>query len=79
MQRLLVEVLGGIRRTVVFVTHDVDEALLLGDRVVVLGRTAWSPSTASSIRATAPAPDAAATSRCADQSLAPIPRRPRTR
>ncbi|XVQ13604.1 ABC transporter ATP-binding protein [Spirillospora sp. CA-255316] len=37
MQRLLVEVLAGAPATVVFVTHDVDEALLLGDRVVVLG------------------------------------------
>ncbi len=38
MQQLLVEAWQALRRTVVFVTHDVDEALLLGDRVVVLGR-----------------------------------------
>ncbi|MQY02520.1 ABC transporter ATP-binding protein [Actinomadura macrotermitis] len=37
MQRLLVEVLASAPATVVFVTHDVDEALLIGDRVVVLG------------------------------------------
>ncbi|WP_254886180.1 ABC transporter ATP-binding protein [Streptomyces sp. NA02950] len=37
MQRLLVEVLRGTRATVVFVTHDVDEALFLGDRVALLG------------------------------------------
>ncbi|WP_107424722.1 ABC transporter ATP-binding protein [Streptomyces antioxidans] len=37
MQGLLVEVLRGTRATVVFVTHDVDEALFLGDRVVLLG------------------------------------------
>ncbi|GLZ10431.1 putative nitrate ABC transporter, ATP-binding protein [Actinomadura sp. NBRC 104425] len=37
MQRLLVEVLATAPATVVFVTHDVDEALLLGDRVAVLG------------------------------------------
>ncbi|MGW5445706.1 ABC transporter ATP-binding protein [Streptomyces asiaticus] len=37
MQRLLVEVLQGTRATVVFVTHDVDEALFLGDRVALLG------------------------------------------
>ncbi|MGW3291747.1 ABC transporter ATP-binding protein [Streptomyces sp. NPDC001002] len=37
MQDLLVEVLGGTGATVVFVTHDVDEALYLGDRVALLG------------------------------------------
>ncbi|MFE3854648.1 ABC transporter ATP-binding protein [Streptomyces griseorubiginosus] len=37
MQDLLVEVLQGIGATVVFVTHDVDEALFLGDRVALLG------------------------------------------
>jgi len=36
MQRLLVRVLEQRPATVVFVTHDVDEALLLGDRIVVL-------------------------------------------
>jgi NitT/TauT family transport system ATP-binding protein len=38
MQRLLIDVLVTAPATVVFVTHDVDEALLLGDRVAVLGR-----------------------------------------
>ncbi|SOD84516.1 ABC transporter ATP-binding protein [Streptomyces sp. Ag109_G2-15] len=37
MQDLLVEVLRGSGATVVFVTHDVDEALFLGDRVALLG------------------------------------------
>ncbi|MGH3359580.1 MAG: ABC transporter ATP-binding protein [Nocardioidaceae bacterium] len=37
MQRLLVETLRASTSTVVFVTHDVDEALVLGDRIVVLG------------------------------------------
>ncbi|MFF7931077.1 ATP-binding cassette domain-containing protein [Streptomyces sp. NPDC007940] len=37
MQDLLVEVLKGTGATVVFVTHDVDEALFLGDRVALLG------------------------------------------
>ncbi|CAM5308275.1 ABC transporter ATP-binding protein [Streptomyces violaceorubidus] len=35
MQDLLVEVLHGTGATVVFVTHDVDEALFLGDRVAL--------------------------------------------
>ncbi|PTR36611.1 NitT/TauT family transport system ATP-binding protein [Rhodococcus sp. OK611] len=38
MQRLLVETWRTHPTTVVFVTHDVDEAVLLGDRVAVLGR-----------------------------------------
>jgi NitT/TauT family transport system ATP-binding protein len=39
LQELLLEIWSGSspRRTVVFVTHDVDEALFLGDRVLVLG------------------------------------------
>ncbi|MEV4641351.1 ABC transporter ATP-binding protein [Actinoplanes sp. NPDC049548] len=37
MQRLLVDVLRTTPATVVFVTHDVDEALFIGDRVAVLG------------------------------------------
>ncbi|MER5934085.1 ABC transporter ATP-binding protein [Streptomyces sp. NPDC002054] len=37
MQDLLVEILHDTGATVVFVTHDVDEALYLGDRVALLG------------------------------------------
>jgi len=37
MQDLLVDVLHGTGATVVFVTHDVDEALFLGDHVALLG------------------------------------------
>lgn len=37
MQQLLTEVLRSSRATVVFVTHDVDEAVFLGDRVALLG------------------------------------------
>jgi len=36
MQRLLIETMAACPATVVFVTHDADEALLLGDRVAVL-------------------------------------------
>jgi NitT/TauT family transport system ATP-binding protein len=36
-QRLLLQIWEEERRTVVFVTHDVEEALLLADRIVVLG------------------------------------------
>lgn len=36
MQQLLVEVWDRTRMTILFVTHDVDEALLLADRVVLL-------------------------------------------
>jgi NitT/TauT family transport system ATP-binding protein len=38
MQRLLIDSWGAHPTTIVFVTHDVDEALALGDRVAVLGR-----------------------------------------
>lgn len=38
MQRLLIQTWQAHPTTVVFVTHDVDEALILGDRVAVLGR-----------------------------------------
>ncbi|MFI6870802.1 ABC transporter ATP-binding protein [Nocardia sp. NPDC050406] len=38
VQRLLIETWRTHPTTLVFVTHDVDEALLLGDRVAVLGR-----------------------------------------
>jgi NitT/TauT family transport system ATP-binding protein len=38
MQDLLLSLWTGSGRTVVFVTHDLDEALILSDRVVLLGR-----------------------------------------
>jgi NitT/TauT family transport system ATP-binding protein len=37
MQRLLIDAWGTHPTTIVFVTHDLDEALLLGDRIAVLG------------------------------------------
>ena len=36
MQRWLLEVWGGANRTVLFITHDIDEAIFLGDRVLVM-------------------------------------------
>lgn len=39
MQRLLIDTWRAHPTTIVFVTHDVDEALTLGDRVAVLGRS----------------------------------------
>ncbi len=36
MQRFLLDLWEKIRATVVFITHDIDEAILLGDRVVVM-------------------------------------------
>lgn len=38
LQRELLRLWHGSGKTVVFITHDLDEALLLGDRIVVLGR-----------------------------------------
>ncbi|MFC8383654.1 ABC transporter ATP-binding protein [Nocardia sp. NPDC056952] len=49
MQRLLVDTWRAHPTTIVFVTHDLDEALLLGDRIAVLG--------AGSLRAVVEVPD----------------------
>jgi ABC-type nitrate/sulfonate/bicarbonate transport system ATPase subunit len=36
MQRWLLDVWEGAKRTVLFITHDIDEAIFLGDRVLVM-------------------------------------------
>lgn len=38
MQTLLLDVLATLQTTVIFVTHDIDEAIFLGDRIVILSR-----------------------------------------
>jgi NitT/TauT family transport system ATP-binding protein len=38
MQEMLLELWNGLKMTIVFVTHDVDEAVLLSDRVLVMSR-----------------------------------------
>jgi osmoprotectant transport system ATP-binding protein len=40
LQRELLRLQGELRKTIAFVTHDIDEAILLGDRVAVLEQSA---------------------------------------
>ncbi len=37
LQEELLSIQAGVRKTIVFVTHDIDEAVKLGDRIVILG------------------------------------------
>jgi osmoprotectant transport system ATP-binding protein len=37
LQEELLAIQAGVRKTIVFVTHDIDEAVKLGDRIVILG------------------------------------------
>ncbi|MGV2830026.1 ABC transporter ATP-binding protein [Myxosarcina sp. GI1(2024)] len=37
MQELLMEIWSDLRTTVIFVTHDIEEAVFLGDRILILG------------------------------------------
>jgi glycine betaine/proline transport system ATP-binding protein len=36
MQRQLIELQKEMRKTIVFITHDLDEALRLGDKIAIL-------------------------------------------
>jgi osmoprotectant transport system ATP-binding protein len=36
LQKELLRIQGEVRKTIVFVTHDIDEAILLGDRIAIL-------------------------------------------
>jgi ABC-type nitrate/sulfonate/bicarbonate transport system ATPase subunit len=53
MQQLLLRVWGHSKKTVLFVTHDIDEAILLGDRVYVMGAKPGGSSRSSTCRSSA--------------------------
>jgi NitT/TauT family transport system ATP-binding protein len=38
MHRLVLDLWEGARKTIVFITHDLDEAIVLADRVAVMSR-----------------------------------------
>ncbi|MFJ8394763.1 ABC transporter ATP-binding protein [Streptomyces sp. NPDC094144] len=71
MQQLLVDVLRGTGATVVFVTHDVDEALFLGDRVALLSTGRVLPVPRPRERAAHTDPATAALRREVLESLTP--------
>ncbi|MEW1690937.1 ABC transporter ATP-binding protein [Streptomyces sp. NPDC091265] len=73
MQQLLVDVLQGTGATVVFVTHDVDEALFLGDRVALLSTGRVLPVPRPRERAAHTDPATVALRREVLESLAPAP------
>ena len=56
MQDLLLELLAATPTTVLLVTHDVDEALHLADRVVVLGPDPAAPESGAGIRSVTTVP-----------------------
>lgn len=58
MQDLLLEIHSAEPATIILVTHDVDEALYLSDRVVLLGADHDAPSAGSSIRSVITVPGA---------------------
>ena len=56
MQRWLLDVWQKYRRTILFITHDVDEAIFLGDRVLVDDRPPRLGEARAGGRPAAPAP-----------------------
>lgn len=58
MQDLLLEIQAAEPSTIVLVTHDVDEALYLADRVVLIGNDPQSPGSGSGIRSITDVPGA---------------------
>jgi sulfonate transport system ATP-binding protein len=71
MQDLLLDVHSAEPATIVLVTHDVDEALYLADRVVLLGADPADPGAGSGIARTVTVPGARPRDR-ADAELARI-------
>jgi len=57
MQDLLLQLLAATPTTVLLVTHDVDEALHLADRVVVLGTDPSAPEAGAGVRSVTTVPD----------------------
>jgi osmoprotectant transport system ATP-binding protein len=45
LQNEFLRVQEDIRKTIAFVTHDIDEAIKMGDRIAVLRQARGSPST----------------------------------
>ncbi len=39
MQKLIIEIWSELKTTIVFVTHSIDEALMLADRIIIMGKS----------------------------------------
>jgi ABC-type nitrate/sulfonate/bicarbonate transport system ATPase subunit len=51
MQNLLIEIWQDLKPSVVFVTHSIDEALLLADRIIVMDKNSKDPTVIGEIKA----------------------------
>jgi energy-coupling factor transporter ATP-binding protein EcfA2 len=83
LQEVLLELLAREQKTTLMVTHDVDEALFMSDRVVMM-TTGPGPASATSWKSPSPAPRADARSGASDyynlrERLSWLPRRPGSR